>query len=84
MKLQRWPPPGCSSAGVREDLEDGQNGLLVPPGDVRALSQGLERLLTDRWLQQRLAQGARERAAAFDIQKTVETYEAVLASVMKG
>jgi glycosyltransferase involved in cell wall biosynthesis len=72
------------SAGVSDYVQDGQNGLLVPPGDVKALSEGLQRLLSDGSLRQRLAQGARERATAFDIGKAVQTYEAVLVRVMKG
>lgn len=72
------------SAGVSDYVQDGQNGLLVAPGDVKALSEGLQRLLSDGSLRRRLAQGARERATAFDIGKAVQTYEAVLVRVMKG
>lgn len=72
------------SPGIREYLQDGQYGLLVPPGDVNALAQGLERLLTDSKLRQRLAQNAYKGVEAFDLSRIVEAYEAALARVIGG
>lgn len=37
-------------AGVREQVEDGASGLVVPPGDVGALADALERTANDREL----------------------------------
>ncbi|MCC6217538.1 MAG: glycosyltransferase family 4 protein [Polyangiaceae bacterium] len=48
--------------GCREIVDEGVEGLLVPPGDVPALAGALERLLTDAALAQRLGAAARERA----------------------
>jgi glycosyltransferase involved in cell wall biosynthesis len=48
--------------GLRDVVVDEETGLLVPPGDVRALRRALERLLADRELRQRLGEAARERA----------------------
>ncbi|MEZ6183547.1 MAG: glycosyltransferase family 4 protein [Planctomycetota bacterium] len=45
--------------GTRELVEDGVQGLLVPPGDVRALTAALERLLLDRPLRERLGGAGR-------------------------
>jgi glycosyltransferase involved in cell wall biosynthesis len=47
--------------GVPELVEDGQSGLLVPPGDVGALAGAIERLLGDVALRQRLGENARAR-----------------------
>jgi len=38
---------GTDVDGIREGLEDGQAGLLVPAGNPQALAQGLWRLLSD-------------------------------------
>jgi glycosyltransferase involved in cell wall biosynthesis len=42
-----------------EDLVDGSDSLLVPPGDAQALAVALRRLLTDPPLRARLAAGGR-------------------------
>ncbi len=48
--------------GIPEAVQDGVHGLLVPPSDLDALEQALERLLVDEALRQRLGQAARARA----------------------
>ena len=45
--------------GIPETLRDGDNGLLVPPRDERALARALARLLGDTALRDRLAERAR-------------------------
>ncbi len=45
--------------GLPEDLIDGENGLLVAPGDVGALAEALRRLLADAELRSRLGAAAR-------------------------
>lgn len=53
--------------GIEELIEDGVNGLLVPPGDVPALAAKLEWLLKDSTLRQNLAaQGRRAVEQRFD------------------
>ena len=41
------PVIGSATGGIPEWLDDGETGLLVRPGDSRALSAALERLLSD-------------------------------------
>lgn len=48
--------------GVRELIEDGVSGLLVPPGDVPALRAAIARLADDRGLAERLGAAARRTA----------------------
>ena len=59
-----WGRPVVASAvgGLVDAVEDGVTGLLVPPGDVRALREALERLLADADLRARLGAAARARA----------------------
>jgi glycosyltransferase involved in cell wall biosynthesis len=45
----------CRAVGVTDCIRDGENGLLVEPGDVPALTQALSRLVTDATLRERLA-----------------------------
>ena len=49
----------------REVLRDGDNALLVPPGDALALSAALRRVLSDRDLARRLARSAWDEAPRY-------------------
>ena len=46
--------------GIPEDLTDGEDGILVPPGDVPTLRDAIARLLGDSALRDRLSKRARE------------------------
>jgi len=59
------PVIGTRAGGTPDIVEDGVNGLLVPPENASALAEALVRVLGDRALQQRLAEGARASAAAW-------------------
>ncbi len=45
--------------GLPEDVSDGDDALLVPPGDRRALARAIRRVLDDGALRQRLGTNAR-------------------------
>jgi glycosyltransferase involved in cell wall biosynthesis len=49
------------TGGVPDLVEPGETALLVPAGDVPALAHGIETLLSDRALAERLGRGARRR-----------------------
>jgi glycosyltransferase involved in cell wall biosynthesis len=61
LEALRAGKPVIASAcdGLPEDLLDGQDSLLVTPGDVSALAGALKHLLTDPGQRARLATGAR-------------------------
>lgn len=55
--------PGC-----RETVEDGVNGLLVPPRDAEALAEAMRRLADDRTLVERMGRESRRLAGErFDV-----------------
>ena len=54
------PCLSCRAVGVMDCLRDGENGLLVEPGDVTAQAAGLRRLISDGALRTRLAEAALE------------------------
>ncbi len=56
------PVVSCFAVGVVDCLRDGENGLLVTPGDVPALTQAIARLLNDATLRLRLAEVAYDEA----------------------
>jgi len=63
--------------GVAEVVEDGRNGLLVPPGDTAALGKAMVRVLTDAPLRARLAHEAPELRPRFGVDKYVESVVAL-------
>ncbi|PYL42987.1 MAG: colanic acid biosynthesis glycosyltransferase WcaL [Verrucomicrobia bacterium] len=55
------PVVSTTVVGIPELIESERHGLLVPPGEPRALANALERLLADASLRDRLARAARAR-----------------------
>ena len=53
------PAVASRVGGIVDLVRDGENGILVPPQSPRELADALERVLADRGLAQRLAEGAR-------------------------
>ena len=61
--------------GNPEAVEDGETGLLVPPGDARALAEVLARILRDRPLRDRMGAAGRRRAVErFEASTSLDAY----------
>ena len=58
--------------GLTEQIKDGVNGLLVPPGDSDALAEAIQRLSSDSDLRMTLLKNAKEKT------KTFPTWESVM------
>jgi glycosyltransferase involved in cell wall biosynthesis len=61
------PVVASNLGGLREIVQDGQSGILVPPNDPEALAKALISLLTNEALRGQLATGARRRATEFSL-----------------
>lgn len=48
------PVVGCRSGGIPESVRDGVDGILVEPGSVESLAEGLDRLMSDPALRERI------------------------------
>ena len=59
------PVLATATGGVAEAVRDGENGLLVPVGDVRALGDAIRRYVGDEELQQRLRAAAAASVATY-------------------
>lgn len=62
------PVVATAVGGLKEIVQDGESGLLVPPENPAALARALQELLTNEPLRRRLAQGARRRAEMFSME----------------
>ena len=61
---------------VRELLNDGRAGVLVPPGDIASLADALWRLSHDNTLREQLGEKARARL------ESTQTWEITAAKVL--
>ncbi len=85
LKLYEYMAAGkaivASDAGqIGDVIRDGENGLLVRPGDVGELAGAITRLLRDGALRERIGRTAREQAVA---QHSWERYVSRLESVYR-
>jgi glycosyltransferase involved in cell wall biosynthesis len=75
--------------GCREIVQDGRDGLLVPPGDPRRLERAIRTLLEDEGLRTKLGARARRRCVSTFSERRVgeilvRSYESLLANVNNG
>lgn len=65
--------------GPREIIHDGEDGLLVPPGEPAAVARGLLRLIGDEDLRQEMGTAALANSARFDPARAAERYDDLFA-----
>ena len=82
------PVVSARDSGAEEPVVHGENGLLVQPDNVPALTDALRTVLTDATYWQALAEGARRRAAAMSwrrsAQRLLDVYADVLGSRLEA
>jgi glycosyltransferase involved in cell wall biosynthesis len=72
------PVAASTAGGIPDVVRDGRDGLLVPPGDARALGRAILRLLEDRRMARALARSGRERVARdFSPRREAESYQSL-------
>jgi glycosyltransferase involved in cell wall biosynthesis len=76
------PVIASAQGGLAEVVRDGENGLLVPPGDAQALATSITSLLHDDRRRHRLATGAGLGVTTWD--ESVDRLDAVLGGVVGG
>lgn len=76
---------GSDVPGVREVIQPGGSGLLVPHADPQALAAALASLLRDDLLAERLGRRARQQATEqHGMELMLERYEALIRSAASG
>jgi glycosyltransferase involved in cell wall biosynthesis len=77
------PVLATDAGGVAEILEDGRNGLLVPPHDPEALAGAIRRYFADGELRARLREGAVASAGDYAPERIYERLETILLEVAR-
>ena len=75
---------GSDIGGLWDVIDDGANGLRVPPNDRTALAERLRALLTDPATVLRMKTTSREKAREFDRENIVTEYAQLLEKVAKS
>ncbi len=79
------PAVSTTVSGIPEIVDDGKNGLLVPPGNPSLLAQAIENVLTSPELAARLAREGRKKAEEkFNLKKSVATLESYYRQSVEG
>lgn len=73
----------CQS-GPLELITDGENGLLVPLGNVSAFAESLIRLIKDPGLRVSLADGGLKTAQSCSLEKVAERWKVMFDEMMQG
>lgn len=76
------PVIGTRPGGHAEMIEDGENGLLVPAGDVLALAEAMQLLLDDPGLRERLGEAARSIAPRFTAEAVMPGFDELYQQVV--
>lgn len=79
------PVVSTTAGGIPEIVDDGVDGILVPPGDSEALGRAIEQLLSDSVLRNHLAGAGRDKVLTrFQFSRMVRQYEALYEEVLGG
>ena len=67
---------------IPEIVDDGKTGIIVPPGDSKALAEAILRLVRDRDLRMKMGMEGRKKAEReYDWDRIVERYEKIYESL---
>jgi len=77
------PVVASDVGGVREAVVHGMTGLLVPPGDARALAEAIAGLARDPDLARKMGREGRRRVeTTFSLPREIDAYEEMFRSVL--
>ena len=73
------PVIGADVSGIRDVIEDGVSGLLVPPRNPNAIANAIQKIHNDESLTQKLIQGGIERVRqSYDWSVWIDSYKKLL------
>lgn len=87
LEAMRWGTPvvGTTAGGIPEVVDDGETGLLAPPGNPEGLAAALTRLLRDEGLRRRLGEAGRRKVEReFSLSRMGERVAAHYESVIEA
>jgi glycosyltransferase involved in cell wall biosynthesis len=79
----RRPVIASDAGGPREIIDNGVNGILVPPGDIDALAAAVTKLAGDGGLRSRIADAGSRNAERFSVASNARAVASVYDAVLK-
>lgn len=80
----RRPVVASDIGSIKDLVQDGRNGVLVPSGDAVSFGKVLQRLIENRELREGLGEGGhRTVEASFSLSTMIRTYEDLYCSVLR-
>lgn len=75
----------CTSAvgEIRDRVEEGVNGYLVPPGDIKALADQMEKLVFNRSLRKKMGKISAQKIIGHTPKRWAEDFERTIEKVMR-
>ena len=77
------PSIATDSGAPREIVDDGETGLLVPPGSPNELAAAIARLHDSPELLEKMSRAALDKSAAFTWDRSIDVLERVLAEAVE-
>jgi len=71
------PVIGSRIGGITDQIIDGETGFLIPPGDVNALRNAMQRLIDDPALRSKMGAAAKVKVADFQARRVLDRIEKV-------
>lgn len=69
--------------GADEIIEDGRNGILVPPQDPQSMAAAILKVLNDAELRRKLGEEAKKRSEDFSRDRMISEYEKLFARMLE-
>ena len=69
--------------GANEIIENGRNGILVPPQDPESMAEAILKVLSDAELRRRLGEEAKKRSEDFSRDRMISEYEKLFARMLE-
>jgi glycosyltransferase involved in cell wall biosynthesis len=76
------PAIGYNVPGLRDSIQDGKTGLLVPQGDIDKLADAISKMLSDSELREQFSQNALNWASGFTWDSSAEAFSKVLVEAL--
>ena len=73
-----------SYAAVKDIIQDGENGILVPPFSIDRFTRALETLMNNEEKREKMSQACRESVRKFDIRRIGDEWEKLFAELKRN